>query len=62
MPRRREVTKREILPDPKYKSVLVSRFVNNLMKQGKKSTAERILYHAFDYNSGTDQGRSPEAV
>jgi len=48
MPRRREVVKREILPDPKYKSVLVARFVNNLMKQGKKSTAERILYHAFE--------------
>ncbi len=47
MPRRREVNKREILPDPKYKSALVARFVNNVMKRGKKSTAERILYHAF---------------
>lgn len=48
MPRRREITKREILPDPKYKSVLVARFVNNVMKKGKKSTVERILYHAFE--------------
>ncbi|MBN2283926.1 MAG: 30S ribosomal protein S7 [Deltaproteobacteria bacterium] len=48
MPRRREVTKRKVLPDPKYNSVLVARFVNNLLKKGKKSTAESILYGAFD--------------
>lgn len=47
MPRRREVTKRIILPDPKYGSPLVAKFVNNLMKCGKKSTAESILYGAF---------------
>ncbi len=48
MPRRREVPKREILPDPKYNDVLVAKFVNNLMSGGKKSTAERIMYNAFD--------------
>jgi small subunit ribosomal protein S7 len=48
MPRRREVTKREILPDPKYKNVLVAKFVNNLMRRGKKSVAERIFYGALD--------------
>jgi len=48
MPRRREVTKREILPDPKYKNILVAKFVNNVMKRGKKSVAERILYGALD--------------
>jgi len=48
MPRRREVTKREIRPDPKYKSPLVSRFVNSIMKRGKKSVAERIFYGALD--------------
>jgi len=48
MPRRREVTKRKILPDPKYNSTLVARFVNNLLKKGKKSVAESILYGAFD--------------
>ncbi len=48
MPRRREVTKREILPDPKYKNALVAKFVNNIMKRGKKSVAERILYGALD--------------
>jgi small subunit ribosomal protein S7 len=48
MPRRREVTKREILPDPKYNNRLVARFINNLLKRGKKSIAESILYGAFD--------------
>ncbi len=48
MPRRRGVTKRKILADPKYNSVLVARFINNLLKKGKKSVAESILYGAFD--------------
>lgn len=48
MPRRREIAKRVILPDPKYKNILVAKFVNNLLKEGKKSTAESILYGAFD--------------
>jgi small subunit ribosomal protein S7 len=48
MPRRREVPKRLILPDPKYNDVLVAKFINNLMFGGKKSTAERIVYSAFD--------------
>jgi len=48
MPRRREVPKREILPDPKFGDLLVAKFVNMLMKHGKKSTAEKIIYQAFD--------------
>lgn len=48
MPRRREVPKREILPDPKFGDLLVAKFVNMLMKHGKKSVAEKILYKAFD--------------
>ena len=48
MPRRREVTKREILPDPKYNNRLVARFINCLLQRGKKSVAESILYGAFD--------------
>ena len=48
MPRRREVPKREILPDPKYGSQDVSKFVNVLMTGGKKSVAERIIYGALD--------------
>ena len=48
MPRRREVPKREILPDPLYNSQLVTKFVNVVMKDGKKSVAERILYDALE--------------
>ncbi|MCP4504760.1 MAG: 30S ribosomal protein S7 [Deltaproteobacteria bacterium] len=48
MPRRREVPKRKILPDPKFGDRLVSKFINVVMTDGKKSTAERILYGAFD--------------
>ena len=47
MPRRREVTGRRILPDPKYKNALVAKFVNSVMLQGKKSVAERIFYQAL---------------
>ena len=48
MPRRREVPKRVILPDPKFGDQLVAKFVNNVMVDGKKSTAEQIVYGAFD--------------
>ena len=48
MPRRREVEKRDILPDPKFNNKLVAKFVNSVLKQGKKSVAESILYGAFD--------------
>ncbi len=48
MPRRRVAQKREILPDPKYGSVLLSKFMNILMEGGKKATAEKICYGAFD--------------
>ena len=47
MPRRREVPKREILPDPKFGNVEISKFVNVLMTGGKKSVAERIMYGAL---------------
>ena len=49
MPRRRKVSKRPLMPDPKFKSQLVTRFVNNLMFDGKKSVAEVIFYKAIDY-------------
>ena len=48
MPRRREIPKREILPDPKHKSEEVAKFMNVLMTRGKKSVAERILYGALE--------------
>ena len=47
MPRRREVPKREILPDPLYNSQLVTRFINVIMRDGKKTVAERTLYDAL---------------
>lgn len=47
MPRRREVPKREVLPDPIYNSQLVSKFVNVVMSDGKKSVAENLLYRAL---------------
>jgi small subunit ribosomal protein S7 len=48
MPRRRVAEKREILPDPKYNSKVVSKFINSIMIDGKKSVAERICYGAFE--------------
>lgn len=48
MPRRREVPKRQILPDPLYNSQLVTKFVNVVMVDGKKSVAEQLLYRALD--------------
>ena len=48
MPRRRVIQKRQITPDAKHGSALAAKFVNSLMKKGKKSTAESILYGAFD--------------
>ena len=49
MPRKRKAIQREILPDPRYKSVLLSKFINCVMKRGKKSTAERIVYGALTF-------------
>ena len=48
MPRRRVVAKREILPDPKFGSELLAKFINILMVDGKKSVAEKIVYDALD--------------
>ena len=48
MSRRRRAEKREILPDPKFKDMVVSKFMNNLMLDGKKSVSEKIVYGAFD--------------
>ncbi|HAN31051.1 MAG TPA: 30S ribosomal protein S7 [Myxococcales bacterium] len=48
MPRRRQVPKRPVLPDPKFGDKLVTKFTNCLMMDGKKSTAERLMYEALD--------------
>lgn len=62
MPRRREVPKRAILPDPKYGEETVAKFVNVIMHNGKKSIAERILYGALDIIGGRARGEMPLAV
>jgi small subunit ribosomal protein S7 len=48
MPRRREVKKREAQPDPKYREVLVAKFINALMRKGEKNLAERIFYNSLE--------------
>ncbi len=48
MPRRRKVTPREILPDPKYQNIMLSQFISGLMRRGKRSLAERIMYQALE--------------
>ncbi len=48
MPRKRKAVVREVLPDPKYNDIVLTKFMNCLMKQGKKSIAEKIVYGAFD--------------
>jgi len=48
MPRRRSVQRRELVPDPKYGNVLITRFIGSLMKGGKRSVAEGVLYGALD--------------
>ena len=60
-PRRREVPKREILPDPKFGNVDVAKFVNVLMLSGKKSVAENIIYGAFEHIQ-TKSGKDPLEV
>ena len=49
MPRRRSPEKRKVLPDPKYKDVILAKFMNNLMKDGKKSVAEKIVSVSYTH-------------
>ncbi len=62
MPRRREVPKRKITPDPKYHDRLVAKFTNVLMLGGKKNTAERILYDALDRVGEKGGGDDPLTI
>ena len=62
MPRRRVVAKREILPDPKFGSERLAKFMNHLMISGKKSVAERIVYGALDIVAERIQGRADRDV
>ena len=59
MPRRREVPKREILPDPKFGNVELSKFMNVIMEGGKKAVAERIIYGALEQIEKKNPGKDP---
>ena len=61
MPRKGPVSKRDIIPDPKYGNVKLAKFVNNLMQRGKKSTAEKIIYSALEQVSSKSK-RDPLEV
>ena len=61
MPRKGPAPKRQILPDPRFNSKILARFINKLMLSGKKSTAERIIYSALDI-VGEKSGRDPMDV
>ena len=58
MPRRGNVPKREVLPDPLYNSVLVTRLINSIMLDGKKGVAQKVVYSAFD-TIGEKTGKPP---
>ena len=62
MARRREAPKRKLLPDPKYHDRTVTKFINAIMSQGKKSTAERICYGAFEILAAKGEGEEPLAL
>ena len=62
MPRRRRATRREIPPDAKYNSEMVARFINKVMKCGKKSTAEGIVYTALEMVGSQEGGGSLETL
>jgi small subunit ribosomal protein S7 len=59
MPRRRIVSRRQVLPDPKFGSDLLAKFINMLMEDGKKSVAERIIYGALDQVAEKKAGAQP---
>lgn len=59
MPRRRVVAKREVLPDPKFTSQTLAKFINHLMVDGKKSVAEKIVYGALDRIGERAKGSNP---
>ncbi|MEE9300648.1 MAG: 30S ribosomal protein S7 [Alphaproteobacteria bacterium] len=61
MSRRRAAEKREVMPDPKYGDMVLTKFTNSLMADGKKSVAERIVYGAFDRIQSTT-GQDPVKV
>ena len=57
--RRKQATKREISPDPKYGDVRLAKFINNVMKGGKKSTAQRVIYDALEIIKSKTKTKEP---
>jgi small subunit ribosomal protein S7 len=62
MSRRREIPKRIVLPDPKFGSLQIAKFVNMIMRAGKKSTAESIMYNALDRISEKAEGEATDVL
>ena len=62
MARRRAIPKRTILPDPKYKDLMLAKFINILMLDGKKAVAERVVYGALDQVVEKSKGEAVEAL
>ncbi|HZJ82085.1 MAG TPA: 30S ribosomal protein S7 [Guyparkeria sp.] len=62
MPRKREVPKRDILPDPKFGNVTVAKFINMIMLDGKKAVAERLLYEAMETIESRGKGHPVEVI
>ena len=62
MPRRGNVPKREVLPDPNYNSVLVTKLINSIMLDGKKGVAQKVVYGAFDIVEEQDRQEPPGSV
>ena len=59
MPRNGPATRRELVPDPVYRSVLVTQVVNKVLSRGKRTLAERIVYDALDVGAGQDRRATP---
>ncbi|MNK11984.1 30S ribosomal protein S7 [compost metagenome] len=62
MSRRKKTFKREIIPDPVFKDLIVAKFVNKMMIQGKKATAQKMFYGALKELEGKIQGEEPMAI
>ena len=62
MSRRRDIPKRSILPDPKFGSEMLTKFINMIMVDGKKSTAEKIVYGALDHISEKSKGEALDVL
>ena len=62
MPRRRVIARRQILPDPKYQSQILAKFINMMMVDGKKSVAEKIVYRALDRVAERVEGAPVEVL